>query len=200
MKKITFVILILCLIPIEIISQGKMQGRIDSYCNNIDSLVGLDTDTHTAYMVHSINLETNKRAIGKQHTTIKFYYPMPLDSVIESEKGTEFIYIYKSPVKINVEYNIAASQKNVLDYYFNNKGKLVLFKYQSTGEYGCLSMRKYFQNNKLKRDVTDKLTDCNASDAMILQQNSITEVKIINNAKAYLKMFNELVKIEQLDK
>jgi hypothetical protein len=32
------------------------------------------------------------------------------------------------------------------------------------------------------------------------QQNPVTEVNILENAKAYLKLFDSLVKAEQLDK
>jgi hypothetical protein len=124
---------------------------------------------------------------------------MPLDSVIETEKQTDFIYVYKPPVKINVEYNIAASQKNIIDYYFNEKGKLILYKYISRGEYGCVSQKKYFDKNRLIKDSDLKLTDCTET-AVMPQQNPVTEVNILENAKAYLKLFDSLVKAEQLDK
>ncbi len=201
MKKITLALLILCwLFPVQFFSQNKVTEKTDYYCSSIDSLIANDLDLHVSFMEHSINLETNKRAIGKQYTTVKFYYPMPLDSVIESDTETEFIYVYKPPFKINVEYNIAASQKNVIDYYFNEKGKLILYKYLSKGEYGCINLKKYFNKNKLIKDVNLKLTECNEDNSMTIQQNSITEVRIIENAKSYLKLFDILVKTEQLDK
>jgi hypothetical protein len=201
MKKITLALLILCwLFPVQFFSQNKVTEKTDNYCSGIDSLIANDLNLHVAFMVHSIDLETNKRAIGRQYTTVKFFYPMPLDSVIESEKETEFIYVYKPPFKINVEYNIAASQKNVIDYYFNEKGKLILYKYLSKGEYGCIGLTKYFDKNKLIKDANLKLSDCIEDNAMTMQQNSVTEVKILDNAKAYLKMFNKLVRFEQLDK
>ncbi|RPI17114.1 MAG: hypothetical protein EHM58_10375 [Ignavibacteriae bacterium] len=200
MKKITLALLLCCLFSFQVFSQNSKQEKIDGYCSNLDSLIEFDKDIHTAYMVHSISFETNKRAIGKQYTTVKFYYPMPVDSIVETDKGTEFIYIYKSPVKITVEYNIAASQKNIIEYYFNKKGKLILYKYLSKGEYGCNSINKYFEKNKLIREVVLKLSDCNEENALVLQQNSVTAVKIVENARTYLKMFDELVKLEQRDK
>lgn len=200
MKKIIIVTLLLGLYSSAVYSQGNKYRKIEKYCNKVDSIINLDSDIHTAYMVHSINFETNKRAIGKQNTTVKFYYPMPIDSVVESEKGTDFIYIYKPPAKISVEYNIAASQNIVISYYFNEKGKLLLYWYQSKGEYGCVDTKKYFDKNKLIRESELKLPDCNSSDAEVKQKNSFTEVRILDNVKTYIKMFNELIKTEQLDK
>lgn len=201
MKKNTIALFIVCcFFSFQVFSQGNKPGKIDSYCNNIDSIISSDYDTHTAYMVHSVNFETNKRAIGKQYTTIRFYYPMPLDSVIETEKETSFIYVYKSPVKINVEYNIAASRKNTIDYYFNDKGKLILYKYLSEGENGCISLKKYFNKNKLIKDAVLKLPGCNEGNDIDLHRNPITEKNIIENAKAYLKLFDTLVNAEQSDK
>jgi hypothetical protein len=201
MKKLTFVLFIITLLlPAHVFSQKNLQKKIDEYCNNVDSIIVQDTDIHTAFMVHSINFETNKRVIGKQYTSIKFYYPMPLDSVYESEKGTEFIYIYKPPVKVSVEYNIAASQNNKIDYYFNKNGKLILYKYESKGEYGCSGILKYFNKNKLVRETVLNMPDCNTENKFVMEQKALNEAKIISNAKAYLKMFNELLRTEQLDK
>jgi hypothetical protein len=157
MKKINLALLIICcFFSVQVFSQDNKLEKIDSYCSNIDSIIRFDIESHTVYMVHSINFETNKRAIGKQYTTVKFYYPMPVDSVIESDKETSFIYVYKSPVKISVEYNIAASQQNIIDYYFNEKGKLLLYKYLSKGEYVCSSIKKYFDKNKIIKDAVLK--------------------------------------------
>jgi hypothetical protein len=182
----------------------------DYYCLLIDSIIMFDADIHTSFMVHSINFETNKRAIGKQFTNIMFYYPMPMDSVVESDKGTEFLYIYKPPVKVEVKYNIAASQDISIDYYFDEKGKLVFYHTISTGAYDCSGEKYYFAKGKLLKRISYSINNWRESNQEIVE-NSVKDRdftkndlflagKIIKKSKKYIKMFNRLVELEGVDK
>ncbi len=194
------VIITLCFIlgASQLFSQTNYKEKIDRFVGEIDANISGDSDSHTMYMVHEIKFETNKRAIGKQYTSVKFYYPMPGDSVVESDAGTEFLYIYKPPVKVSVSYNVAASQDFVNNYYFDDTS-LVFCSFFSSGQYGALRERYYFDKGSLIRYETHtpdndyikeefRQFDLNAAD------------KIVKRAQNYLKTFYELVKVEQLDK
>ena len=136
MMRIIFIAVVILISAVQVFSQINKVEAIEYYCSQIDSMMMLDSDIHTAFMVHSISFETNKRAIGKQFTNVRFYYPMPIDSVAETDKGSEFLYIYKPPFKVEVKYSIAASQDNSIDYYLDEEGKLVFYRSISTGAAG----------------------------------------------------------------
>jgi hypothetical protein len=183
----------------QLISQTHNSEKIDQYVNEINKNISYDGNFHDAYMIHEIKFETNKRAIGKQYTSVKFYYPFPIDSVVEAEENTQFLYIYKPPVFISVEYNIAAAQNNTFNYYFNN-GSLVSYSYLSEGAYGIENEKYYFNKNKLIKFET------HASDNNIIKEEGFSEqdlsraANILKKASEYQKNFDELVKLEDIDK
>jgi hypothetical protein len=151
-------------------------------------------------MVHLINFETNIRAIGKQHTTVKFYFPMPPDSVIETENDVQFLYIYKPPVKISVEYNIAASQNNKINYYYDESGYLVFYSYLSEGAYGSEKEQYYFVKDELKKFVSYTPEGAIEKEKDFTRHDLFLSGNIQKKAKEYKKMFDELVKLEEIDK
>jgi hypothetical protein len=183
----------------SVFAQTNKIAEIDRLTDEIDTNISLDADFHTMYMVHSINFETNKRAIGKQYTTVKFYYPMPGDSVIESDAGTDFLYVYKPPVLVSVEYNIAASQNNNINYYFD-EGSLVLYHYYSEGEYGSENERYYFNKDELVKFETHTADENTIKEKDFTRHDLFLAGNISKNAKEYKKMFDRLVKLEQIDK
>ncbi|MCE1165358.1 MAG: hypothetical protein LWX07_08165 [Bacteroidetes bacterium] len=109
-------------------------------------------------MVHTVNYEPNVRTIGKQNTTVCFYYTPPGDSIKEENGASEFIDVYKPSLKITVEYNIAASQKVNVEYYSGENGNLVFYHYCSKGEYTNGEEFFYFNDGnpvKIKYIATD---------------------------------------------
>lgn len=197
MKKIIITICFIVIAPL-LFSQTYI-GKIDQYVSEINKNISLDEDFHDNYMVHEIKFETNKRAIGKQYTSVKFYYPFPIDSVVETENRTDFLYIYKPPVCISVQYNIAAAQNNTFNYYFDD-GSLVYYSYLSEGAYGNENEKYYFNKDELISFET------HAADDNIIKAEGFTErdmsqaANILKKASEYQKMFNELVKLEDKDK
>jgi hypothetical protein len=198
MKK---VIIIFCfaLAVSQLFSQSGYKEKIDLYVAKIDSNLSYDEDFHDAYMVHEIKFETNKRAIGKQYTSVKFYYPFPIDSVAEADENTQFLYIYKPPVFVSVTYNIAAAQNESVNYYFD-EGSLVYYSFLSEGAYGNENEKYYFNKDELVSFET------HTDDNNIIKEEGFTEhdlsraANILKKASKYQKMFNELVKLEDIDK
>jgi len=200
MKK---VIILICFIlsSSHLFSQLNNTESIVNYTVKIDSLISSDADFHSLYMVHSINFETNIRAIGKQYTKIDFYYPMPEDSVAETSEGMDlFFYIYKPPVKVSVAYNIAASQNNKIDYYFDDSGYLIFYSYLSEGAYGSEKEQYYFAKDELKKFVFYTLEGAIEKEKDFTRHDLFLSGNIQKKAKEYKKMFNELVKLEEIDK
>lgn len=199
MKK---VIIILCFIlsSSHLFTQINIIKSIDNYTAKIDSIISYDADFHDMYMVHSINFETNIRAIGKQYTKVDFYYPMPADSVVETENDVQFLYIYKPPLKVSVEYNIAASQNNRINYYFDDSGNLVLYIYLSEGAYGFEKEQYYFAGDELIKFISNKIEGETVKEKDFTRHDLFLSGKIQKKAKEYKKMFDELVKLEELDK
>ena len=198
MKK---VIIIFCFIlaASQLFSQSSYTEKIDQYVNEINKNISFDEGIHDTYMLHEIKFETNKRAIGKQYTSVKFYYPFPIDSVVEADENTQFLYIYKPPVFVSVEYNIAAAQNNTFNYYFN-KGSLIYYSYVSEGAYGNENEKYYFNKDKLVSFET------HTADESITKQKNFTDHDLyvsgntLKRAAKYLKIFDELVKLEDIDK
>lgn len=199
MKK---VIILICFIlsSSHLFSQLNNTESIVNYTVKIDSLISSDADFHSLYMVHSINFETNIRAIGKQYTTVKFNFPMPPDSVIETENDVRFLYIYKPPVKVSVEYNIAASQNNKINYYFDDSSNLIFYSYLSEGEYGSNKEQYYFVIDELIKFVSYTPEGAIEKEKDFTRHDLFLSGNIQKKAKEYKKMFDELVKLEEIDK
>ena len=214
MKTLVSVIFIFTAFVINIYPQSKDIQNIVEYCEDLDSRLNTDG----AYLVHTVKFETNRRAIGIQHTDVKFYYSHPNDSVIETENEIKFLYIYKPPLKVTVEYNIAASQNIFIEYYFGNEGNLILYYMLTKGAYTCGEEKYFFKNNELLKVTSEPIENCVDKDGTPLVDFTSGKYKsyekdknftrhdlflagnIQKKAKKYLKMFDELVKFEQIDK
>jgi len=183
----------------QLFSQSGYEEKINMYVAEIDSNISYNGDFHDTYMVHEIKFETNKRAIGKQYTSVMFYYPFPIDSVVEAGENTEFLYVYKPPVLVSVEYNIAAAQNNTFNYYFDN-GSLLYYSYLSEGAYGNENEKYYFNKDGLVS------FEIHSAGKNIVKEKDFTKNDlslasgILKKASEYQKMFNELVKLEDIDK
>lgn len=183
----------------QLFSQSGVKEKIDRHVAEINSSISDDGDFHDTYMVHEIKFETNKRAIGKQFTSVKFYYPFPIDSVVEADENTQFLYIYKPPVFVSVEYNIAAAQNNTFNYYFD-EGSLIYYSYISEGAYGNENEKYYFNKNELIKFETHTNDDNIIKGEVFTEQDMSRAANILKKASEYQKMFNELVKLEDIDK
>ena len=183
----------------QLFSQSGYTEKIDLYVNEINKNISSNDGIHDTYMVHEIKFETNKRAIGKQYTSVKFYYPFPIDSVVEADENTQFLYIYKPPVFVSVEYNIAAAQNNTFNYYFN-KGSLIYYSYVSEGAYGNENEKYYFSKNDLIKFETHTNDDYIIKEESFTEQDMSRATNILEKASEYRKMFDELVKLEDIDK
>jgi len=198
MKKVIFTFCFI-LISSHLFSQSKLIEKINGYISQIDSGISYNEDFHDNYMVHEIKFETNKRAIGKQYTSAKFYFPMPGDSVVETGERTDFLYIYKPPVRVSVQYNIAASQNNTMNYYFD-KGSLVFYHYSSEGEYGAENEQYYFNKDELIKFETHTPDNNIIKEKDFTKHDLFVAENILKKAAEYRKMFDELVKLEDIDK
>lgn len=183
----------------QLFSQSVYKEKINTYVSEIDSGISYDIDFHDSYMVHEIKFETNKRAIGKQFTTVKYYYPFPIDSVVEAGEKTEFIYIYKPPVKVIVEYNIAAAQNNTFNYYYDN-GSLIYYSYLSEGAYGNENEKYYFNKDELVSFEIHTADDNINREGAFTEQDISRAKTVLKKASEYKKMFDKLVKLEDIDK
>ena len=199
--KVVIITFCFILISSHLFSQSKLIEKINGYISQIDFGISYDEDFHDTYMVHEIKFETNKRAIGKQYTSVKFYYPMPGDSVVETNQGADlFFYVYKPPVKVSVQYNIAASQNNTMNYYFDEEGSLVFYHYTSEGAYGAENERYYFNKDELIKFETHTPENNIIKEKDFTKHDLSLAENILKKAAEYRKMFDELVKLEDIDK
>ena len=214
MKSLVTAVFVLIVLTLIIYSQDKDVQNIVEYCHDLDSRIEFEG----VYLVHSIKFETNRRAIGIQFTEVKFYYPYPGDSVVEKENDVQFLYLYKPPVKIKIEYNIAASQNILKEYYFGSEGNLVFYYMLTKGAYTCGEEKYFFKNDELLKITREPIENCVDKDGKLLtdfvegkyksymkdkdftRHDLFLAGNIQKNAKKYLKMFDELVKLEQIDK
>jgi len=214
MKTLLSVIFIFTVFVVNVYPQSNDVQNIIEYCEDLDSRI----NTSGVYLVHSVNFETNVRAIGIQHTEIKFYYPFPGDSVVENENGVNFFYVYKPPLKVTVEYNIAASQNILIEYYYGTEGNLILYYMLTKGAYTCGEENYFFNKDELLKISSEPIENCADKDGIPLtdftggkyksymKEKDFTRHDLFlagnmqKKAKEYIKMFNELVKFEQIDK
>jgi hypothetical protein len=214
MKKLALSVFVLMVIALNIYPQSNDVQNIVEYCEDLD--IRLNTDG--GCLIHTIKFETNRRAIGIQNTEVKFYYSHPYDSVFESENEVKFLYIYKPPLKVTVEYNIAASQNISIEYYFGTEGNLIFYYMLTKGVYTCGEEKYFFKNDELLKLTSEPIENCVDKDGIPLTDFTEGKYKsymkekdftrhdlflagnVQKKAKEYIKMFNELVKFEQIDK
>jgi hypothetical protein len=192
-----------------------------AYTDSINNEMALEGEYRNYYLIHEVKLESNRRAIGKQYTHIKFYYRQFQDKVVESGNSVDFIDIKEPPIKVTVEYNISASVKYLYEYYFNRQSELM---YVSSLEItdSCRKEFLFFEKDKLFFCKKCKLTACNMENNPLvknaIEENTflMAEVKDISkdfsteqlkeakkklaNAQQYLTMFDQLLLIEKTDK
>jgi hypothetical protein len=207
-KRIITVFIILFIITTYLQAQNSKIENIDKYCKNINENID-EENYYNGYWMHTINYRSNRRAIGLQLTTVKFYYEQPGDSPVENEHQSDFSDIYKPPVKIKVEYNIAASQNIKIEYYYNEKGELVYYYFLTKGEYTNGEGNYYFEKNKpikIKYAALDEgkivleKYKTFEKDSEFTKDDILNVKKILNKANDYKKMFDQLIYIEKLDK
>jgi hypothetical protein len=143
----------------------------------------------------------NERAIGMQQTKITFYYYQQEDSVSESNGTVNFYPRYLPPVKITIEYNIAASQNVRIDYYiFGNK--LLCDKF-SDGEYGNFISGYWFKGNSLIK-YYGKRSDENNKEAVMTDKFSKAvyneSLLVTDRLNLYLKLYYNIFETSQADK
>ncbi len=209
MKKTAVVLTLVLIFVSNAFSQNALVERIDKYRAKLDAALSPEGEYAGYAMVHTVNYESNVRAIGKQNTTIKFYYTQPGDSLKEENGMTEFVDIYKPPLKVSVVYNIAASQNVSIDYYSDENGNLVYYIYCTKGEYTNGEEYFYFEKGKpvkIKYVATDpdksvlekyKTLD---KDSGFAKEELRKCAEILQKHREYNAFFSEMVKIEKRDK
>lgn len=207
-KVISALIILFVMFPALLHAQNAKVDNIIKYCKGIDEKIGED-DSFSGYFIHTINLKTNRRAIGLQVTEIKFYYEQQGDTLIEKGDMTEFLDIYKPPVKVKVDYNIAASQNITIEYYPNDKGKLIYYHYLTKGAYTKGEEFYYFENEKPVKiksveleseyEVLEKYKDYN-KEKDFTKEDLKKSKEIVKNWNDYKKVFDQMIYTEKIDK
>jgi len=189
--------------------QNQAVVKINKYCKELDEKISEEGEYRNYVMIHTVNYESNVRAIGRQNTTIKFYYTQPGDSVKEENGNVEIIDLYKPPLKITIEYNIAASQQVLINYYPDEKGNLVLYHYVSKGAYTNGEEFFYYNDGKpvkIKymatdegKEVLEKYKNYEKESGFAKEELKKCE-GILKKFGEYKIFFDNMIKIEKLDK
>ena len=152
------------------------------------------------YQTHNLNMHTNQAAIGLQNTNVVFYYDSWQAKPEESHYKLEY-----HVVKVEVSYNVSASMDYKIEYLFDENKNLIFYYKKVEGMWENLSLRYYLDKNKLIKVVSIS-TDENGksedySDTKKFNQSDVNFAKeYILKSKEYLSFFNEMIKIEKLDK
>lgn len=200
--------LIICVfitISISAFSQDMESSlkEIDSYVDSVNTIIMNSSGLQGEVFCNSINTKRNVRAIGLQNTEINFYFMQKEDSVYENENDVMFIPQYNPPLKIQIEYNIAASQTENISYYYNKAGALVFYHRMSEGAYGSFWQRCWFDNNILIKIMKDESSNIKTNDEITgkpQHEDLVDGDNIKETASIYLKEYYNLFELEMLDK
>ncbi len=176
---------------------------IQIFSDSIDNIINNSTGFPGEVFCNTITMKRNVRVIGMQDTKISFYYMQKEDSVYDDGKIVQFIPQYNPPLKIHIEYNIAASQMEYYSYYFDNSGKLIYYLWISNGEYGSSKKQYWFDNFKLLKiegfKAHDKGSVINKTGNFTVDEQK-SALEIMENAVSYVEEYYNLFKIELIDK
>lgn len=158
---------------------------------------------HEELLCHEIVFKTLVPGIGYQFTNTRFYY----EFLQNGETGE----ILESPlIKITMDYSIAASVHFYIEYLFDESENVVFYFLKAQGA-ECGEQRFYFDEGKLIKVKCNPLDECDESEAGYIYKEyertadfSIEDharaKKLINKAREYVAFFDEMGKIEGLDK
>lgn len=172
-----------------------------NYADSLDNII-MDFDSIPGnIMSNTVSIMRNERAIGMQYTKITFFYMQKEDSLVDSGNEVLFYPVYNPPVKITIEYNIAASQNVNISYYFYDK--YIYYSFKSTGDYGydenkyvlTKSGLKYLAkyDGEGKSPVTEKYSDFST-------EENTQWGKIYSNWLDYEKLYFQVFNSGQLYK
>jgi len=189
-------------------AQNAAVEKINSLCYDTNKKISEEEGFNNFYMFHIIDFESNVRAIGKQNTRVTFFYTQPGDSLIEQNGVTNVIDVYRSPVKIDIEYNIAASSKVHIRYYTDEAGNLMYYKFTSTG-YATEERNYYFDKGKIIyiNNTMPAFDDNTIKETKIFKAEKDFPKEYLKKSEEILKKFIEykdfffkMINIEKLDK
>lgn len=191
------------LFTINIFSQSNEDKilSLSQFADSVTKLIDGSTGGPGEIFSAAIAMQRNVRAIGMQNTKIIFYYFQVEDSVYEGIKGMEFIPRTAPPLKIQVNYNIAASQTVKISYFI--QGENLLYRFESTGEYGNSEKQMWFGNNDIIKytDVDSDGKKTIVRDSQKFSKQEYNEsLLVLDRLKEYTKLYYDLFKAEQLDK
>ena len=208
-KRISIFFVLLFALTSILYSQNLKIQKINKFCEDLDEQIDLEESARNYIMIHEINFESNVRAIGKQYTSIKFFYTQPQDTLIEKNGSEIFKDIYKFPLKIMVDYNVAMSRKVSVDYYPDEKGDLIYYHYITIGAYYNGEEFIYFENGipvKMQYKVAN-IEHNELYDLMNYDKDSDFSAVDINKCKTilknwnnYKKIFEQIIFAEKIDK
>ncbi len=152
------------------------------------------------YQTHIVELNTMQAAIGLQTTQLVFYYYSWQTDAEESAYELDY-----QLVKIEVSYNIAASMDYKIEYLFDDNEELIFYLKKVAGEWENSALRYYLDKNKLIKVISKGTNEegktIDYTSIKNFKQDDINSIKLcILNSTNYLNFFNELIKVEKLDK
>jgi len=189
-------------------AQNAAVEKINSLCADTDKKISEEEGLNNYYMFHTVDFESNVRAIGKQNTRVTFFYNQPGDSLVEENGTSNVIDVYKPPVKIDIEYNIAASSKVHIRYYSDESGNLAYYKFSSTG-YATESRNYYFEKGKIIYidNVLPYFDDNSVKENKTFKADKDFPKEYLKKCEEIIRKYNEykdfffkMIKVEKLDK
>lgn len=181
-------------------NENKIQS-INNYTDSIDNAINNSIGYPGEIFCNTITTKRNVRAIGMQETKINFYFMQKEDSVYDDGNEVQFIPQYNPPLKIQTEYNIAASQMEYSSYYFDISGAIIYYLRISNGEYGTSKEYYWFDDMKLIKTEKYDANELKKKKDRTLKEKDFKEAEKINTkADIYITEYYNLFKIEILDK
>ena len=152
------------------------------------------------YQTHKLSMSTMQAAIGLQTTDIVFFYDTQQVNPEESPYKLDYTL-----VKIEVSYNISASMDYKIEYLFDKNEELVFYFKKAEGVSGNSSIRYYYEKAKLIKVI---LTSTNENgenkdytNTVRFKLDDMNFAKLYaDKSKKYLAFFNEMIKVEGLNK
>lgn len=196
-QKIIF--LVSLIVPVSLLSSEADIKEIRERYNVVSKDIEREDLLH-----HEIAFRTLVPGIGFQHTTMRFYYEFLQDG----ETGE----ILESPlIKLTLDYMIAASVSFYVEYLFDEQEEVIFYYLRAEG-YECGEKRFYFNGEKLiKMKINALGEEYIESDAGYIYEayektgdfgpeDHAKAQEIVKRAREYVAFFDEMQRMEQLDK
>lgn len=171
----------------------------DHIINEIKNEYYSVTEDNDNYNYHDLSMNFILAAVGEKTKTIRYYHES-----VQADPERDPYDMNFSLKKVEVKYNVSASNFYTNEYLYNNEGQLIFYFNKAEGSYENHEKRYYYHNNKLIKCIIKETDEIGNSDSFVMTKEFSEEVLSdsgteTEKAQKHLLFFKQFKLIDNID-